>query len=90
MAAFMSDVPVFNCHVYVSPPDASGQVTARLANLPDIVGSGPRERDALRALVQNFKQAAAGYLALGQQVPWRSEPLPLGPGDVQRWVPVHL
>ena len=86
----MADVPVFNCHVYVSPPDGAGQVTARMASLPEIVGSGPRERDALRTLVQNFKQAAAGYLAAGQPIPWRTEPLPLDPGDQQRWVPVHL
>jgi hypothetical protein len=86
----MNDVPVFNCHVYVSPPDADGRVTARLANLPEIVGSGPRERDALRTLVQNFKLAATGYLARGEQIPWLAEPLPPSPGEQQRWVPVHL
>ena len=86
----MNDVPVFNCHVYVSPPDGAGQVTARMANLPQIVGSGPRERNALRTLVQAFKQAATGYLSRGEQIPWREEPLPLGPGDQQRWIPVHL
>jgi hypothetical protein len=85
-----ADVPVFNCHVYVSRPDAAGQVTARLASLPEFVAVGQSERDALRSLVQAFKLAAAGYVARGEQIPWRPEPLPIESGEQPRWVPVHL
>ncbi len=85
-----ANVPVFNCHVYLSPPNSNGQVTARMATLPEMAASGQGDREALRNLVQSFKQFAKNRLDRGESIPWHSEPLPLSPGDQQRWVPVHL
>jgi len=47
------DVPVFNCHVYLSTPDATGLITARAASLPELVATGRNEREALRNIVKH-------------------------------------
>lgn len=83
------DVPVFDCRVYLSPPDEQGQITARVANLPEITCRAGNERDLLRKVVTEFKAAVARYHAAGH-VPLVADPPPPEPGEQQRWLPVHL
>ena len=82
-------VPVFNCHVYVSPRDASGSVSARCVNLPEVSASGATVREALAAIVAAFKKATAAYLGRGEAIPFVPPP-PKVPGESERLLPVHL
>jgi hypothetical protein len=83
-------VPVYNCHVYLAPPDERGIVRARAASLAEVFAEGSGERDALRNIVQKFKAAIGGYSARGEPIPWLAEPSPPRPGETQRFVPVHF
>ena len=83
-------VPVFNCHAYVSRLDAEGWITARSANLPEIVVRGKTEREALATLVAAFKAAISRYHAAGQAIPWAESPAKPAAGEQERWIAVHL
>ena len=83
-------VPVFNCHVYLSPSDSSGNVVARVANLDDFSIEGPGERGALRNIVEKFKKLAIESQQSGQPIAWLVEPHPKRAEESQRFVPVHL
>jgi len=85
-----ASVPVFDCHVIVSPADERGVVTARMTRLPGITGSGPTEREALQKLVAAFKAEAQNYLSRGENIPWTDETLVPGESESERWIPVHL
>jgi hypothetical protein len=84
------DVPVYNCHVYLSPRDERGIVRARAASLAEVFAEGSGERDALRNIVQKFKAAIGGYTSRGEPIPWLAGPSPPRPGETQRFVPVHF
>jgi hypothetical protein len=84
-----ADVPVFNCIVYVLTT-ASGEVRARVANLPDLHCAAGSERAALSQLVPAFKQRVAELTRAGTPIPWIEPPLPTEPGEQRRFVPVHL
>ena len=84
------DVPVYNCHVYLSPPDERGMVSARAASLVEVFAEGSGERDVLRNIVRKFKEAISGYASRGEPIPWLAEPSPPRPGETQRFVPVHF
>jgi hypothetical protein len=86
----LADVPVFNCHVYLSPPDERGTIHARAASLADLQAEGRNEREALRNIVARFKETLAGYLARQEPIPWLAAPHQLAPGEMQRFVPVHF
>lgn len=82
-------VPVYNCVVILRPMEA-GRVKARVANLPDIEIEGRVERDVLFAVVRKFKSSLQHYLSSEQPIPW-IDPVPAaGPGEVSRFIPVHL
>jgi hypothetical protein len=83
------NVPVFDCRVIISPADAEGWRSARVANLPEITARGQNERELLRAIVTQFKAAVIRYHAQGA-IPWQDPPLAAQPGDSERWIPVHL
>jgi hypothetical protein len=85
-----ASVPVYNCHACLSRPDAEGWITARSSNLPEVIVRGRTEREALSALVADFKAAVAKYTAAGQAIPWADSPAPVEPGEQQRWIAVHL
>ena len=85
-----ADTPVFNCLVIVSPRDAEGVVCARAAELPDIEGRGKTEREALAQVVAQFKNFVFRRYAAGDEIPWLKPPLAPGPGDMQRFIAVHL
>lgn len=84
-----ADVPVFHCIVYVLTT-ASGEVRARVANLPDLQCTALSERTALSQLVPAFKQRVAELTRAGTAIPWIEPPLPTEPGEQRRFVPVHL
>ncbi len=82
-------VPVFDCHVILSPADADGVIRGRVSTLPEIATSGRNEREILRKLVADFKTAVGGYVNRGEAIPWTASEA-LQPGESQRWIPVHL
>jgi hypothetical protein len=84
------DVPVFDCRVYLSPPDERGTITARLASLADMTVEGRNEREALRKIVARFKEVVGGYVSRGEPIPWLAEPHQPAASETQRFVPVHL
>lgn len=83
-------VPVFDCHVIVSPPDDSGNVHARAVRLPGVTGVGSNEREALRSIVEAFKSEVKNYVEQGKSIPWSDTPDQPGDGEAERWIPVHL
>ena len=86
----MSDVPVYNCHVYLSPPDERGMVRVRAASLAELFAEGPNEREALRNVVRRFKEMVGGLMSRAEPIPWLAEPSPPQPGETQCFVPVHF
>lgn len=85
-----SQVPVFDCQVILSPPDSSGNLTGRVAALPEVTATGANERDVLIRIVSDFKARLRKHLAADEPIPWLAEPQTPGPGEQQRWIPVHL
>jgi hypothetical protein len=83
-------VPVYDCHVLLSPPDRAGMIHARVSTLPEITASGRVEREVLQQIVRDFKAALVRYRSSGQPVPWAIQPDTPRPGESQRWIPVHL
>ncbi len=83
-------VPVYNCHVLVSPRDEQGIVVARVATLADITGQGKTEREALQNVVGAFKSVVARHHQSGDPIPWLDRPLVPQPDQQQRWIAVHL
>ncbi|MFG0335920.1 MAG: hypothetical protein ACF8TS_21390 [Maioricimonas sp. JB049] len=83
-------VPVYDCRVILSRPDADGQITARVASLPQITASGKVERDLLQRIVKDFKAALIRYREGGEAIPWQDPPETPVDGEQQRWIPVHL
>jgi len=83
-------VPVFDCHVIVTPDDGSGVVKVRSTTLPDVTASGPTERDALLAIVKTFKEFVRPFSERGEPIPFAEQPEVSGPGESERWIPVHL
>ncbi len=84
-----ANVPVFNCVVHVLR-DASGNVSARVANLPDLVCTGSTERDALAKIVREFKLYLKQLADSGTAIPWVDPPSPREPNEQSRFIPVHL
>lgn len=52
-----SPVPVFNCHIALLKDSATGQITGRVANFQGIEAVGTSERDVMRSLSKQFKEA---------------------------------
>ncbi len=80
-------VPVYDCHILLRVEE--GRVFGRVTTLPGLTAEGHTERDVLRSLVEQFKQAVRDYRARGVEVPWQPQEAP-AKGESQRWVPVHL
>jgi hypothetical protein len=83
-------VPVFDCHVIVAPADEKGVVRVRSATLPDLTASGLTERDALLAIVKSFKEFVRPFSERAERIPFAELPEVPGPGESERWIPVHL
>jgi hypothetical protein len=86
----MSQVPVFDCQIYVDPDPVAGRVRARVANLAGIEAEGATEREALRLAAAAFKRAVAAYTEAGQSIPWLDPVLERQPHEQPRRLPVHL
>jgi hypothetical protein len=85
-----SEVPVYNCRVYVARRNEQGLVVARAANLADVVGCGESEREALQQVVARFKTRIQQCRDGQQEIPW-IQPVPAPePGETERWLAVHL
>ncbi len=81
--------PAFGCIVYIRR-HPSGGVAARVANLPGLAVDAADERSAIRQLVPMFRQRVAAASEAGQPSPLIEPPEPIGPGEVKRFLPVHL
>ncbi len=81
--------PVFNCIVHVLR-DSSGNVCARVANLPNIVCTASTERVVLTKIVSEFKQVVKELSEKGSAIPWIDPPSSKGPNEQTRFIPVHL
>ena len=82
-----SNPPVFNCHVIISFNESSGQMSARLASLPQIKATASSERDVLREIVSRFKEFAKQHES---SIPWTDDPDVASDNEMERWLPVHL
>lgn len=85
-----ANVPVFDCHVILSFSDAPQTVTARVAKLPGIIGTGGTERDALLDVVRKFKEQMQAYVDKNETPPWLDAALTPSDDEQERWIPVHL
>lgn len=84
-------VPVFDCHVLLRKPTADNPSwIARCAAAPSVTATGSTERETLQSLVIRFKYFIQEYHAQSQPIPWVSPELSPEPGEVERWIPVHL
>ncbi len=85
------EVPVFDCHVLLRRPGRTGEsFQARCANAPAVTSTGLTEREALQSIVIRFKYFIQEHQAQGQPIPWLNPELSPEPGEVERWIPVHL
>lgn len=83
-------VPVFDCRVILTPGEEPGTLSGRVVNLAGLTATGQSERAILQKLVTLFKTAVKGYSDRGEPIPWIETPPQLQPGEMQRWIPVHL
>jgi hypothetical protein len=84
------EIPVYNCRVYVAPKNEQGVVVARAAALADVVGRGESERAALQQVVALFKAKIVAFREQQEEIPWIEPALPAEPGELERWLAVHL
>ncbi len=82
-------VPVYDCHVIVSGPDADGKLHGIISNLPELTAWAKDERALLRKLVDQFKDRLREYHRQQVAIPFQPKATPQ-PGERQRWIPVHL
>ena len=83
-------VPVFNCRVIVSPPDAAGLVMARSAELEGLSVTAASQREALQKLVAAFKTRIAEYVARQEEIPWIRPGEKAQAGEQELFIAVHL
>lgn len=83
-------IPVFNCMVILTQPDQHGRRHGRVANLAGITASGTSERDILTSIMKQFKAVVQKYSQDQQPIPFVDPPEKPKPGEVERFIPVHL
>lgn len=86
----LSSVPVFNCVVILSPIPGSTKLAGRIANLAGISAEGNTERDVLIQLTRRFKLTIQELNQKQQSIPWIDPPETPRPGEMQRFIPIHL
>ena len=82
-------VPVFDCIVYLAR-ETGGGVRARVVNLAGLECTAGSEREALAKLIPAFKQRVAELTRNNTPIPWIDPLPPAEPGEMKRFVPVHL
>jgi hypothetical protein len=85
-----SPVPVFNCQIILQHCESDQQIIGRVANLGGITAKGSTERDVLMQITKIFKLQVETLTREKMPVPWIEPPEQPGPGEVERFVPVHL
>ena len=86
-----SPVPVFDCHVLLTKPvDAGGLWTARCATAAGVTADAATEREVLHKIVSRFKFFVHEHHVRGEPIPWTTPPLAAQPGELERFIPVHL
>ena len=85
-----SPVPVFNCQIILSNVGSDQQIVGRVANLGGISVSGSTERDVLMQIAKIFKAQVQALSEEKIPIPWIDPPEKPGPGEVERFVPIHL
>jgi hypothetical protein len=84
-------VPVFDCHVLIRRrTEPGGKLFARCAAAPSVTAEGTTEREVLQSIVIRFKYFVQEHLGQQQPIPWTVPELTPEPGEVERWIPVHL
>jgi hypothetical protein len=83
-------VPVYECHVILSPPNEQGQILARAASLPGVTAQGSTERDVLLSIVKVFKAKLIECRDAELAIPWAEQAESPGLGESERWIPIHL
>jgi hypothetical protein len=84
-------VPVFDCHVLLRKPSQPGErFAARCARAPHVQATGTTERETLQQIYIRFKYFLTEHQSQGQAVPWHDPPCQPEPGEVERWIPIHL
>ena len=83
-------VPVFNCIVILSRDPATARLMGRIANLADIFADGNAERELLMALTKRFKATVQDCVQNQRAIPWIEPPEQPAPGEMQRFIPIHL
>ena len=83
-------VPVFNCIVILRKDPQTSRVTGRVANLPELAAEASSERDLLFTLTRRFREIIQTATKAGQPIAWKEPPDSPAPGELQRFIPVHL
>lgn len=86
----LTAVPVFNCVAIFLPIPGETKLAGRIANLAGISGEGNTERDVLILLTKRFKATVQEFSQKRQPIPWIDPPEIPGPGEMQKFIPVHL
>ncbi len=85
-----SPVPVFNCQIILSESQPDQKIVGRVANLAGITISGNSERDVLMQITKVFRAQVQALTEERIPIPWVDPPEQPGPGETQRFVPIHL
>jgi hypothetical protein len=85
-----SPVPVFNCQIILSKGESDQKIVGRVANLAGISITGNTERDVLMQIAKVFRAQVQALSEERIPVPWIDPPEQPGPGESQRFLPIHL
>ncbi|MCH2200765.1 MAG: hypothetical protein MK102_02240 [Fuerstiella sp.] len=85
-----SPVPVFNCQIILSTSESDQQIVGRVANLGGISVRGNTEREVLTGITQVFRAQVQALTEEKMPIPWIDPPEKAGPGETERFVPIHL
>ncbi|MEO1997238.1 MAG: hypothetical protein ABGZ17_18365 [Planctomycetaceae bacterium] len=85
-----SPVPVFNCQIILSKSESDQKIVGRVANLGGISIRGNTERDVLTQITKVFRAQIQALSDEKMPIPWIEPPEKAGPGETERFVPIHL
>lgn len=83
-------VPVFNCHIAMKRDPSSGRITGRVANLHGLEASGTSERDILKSLARQFKDAVQKQMESETGSVDLIESPVIEDDEFERFLPIHL
>jgi len=83
-------VPVYNCIVILTRDAQTGKTQGKVANVAGIDGAASSERDLLFLLTRKFRELLQTCSRENRPIPWLDPPATPGPGEQQRFIPIHL